>query len=683
MLTLLIGVAALWISSTSGRRLSKRFLTLDATSLEQFIYGSALGLGIAAMGIYFLGLAGHLSAVPAAAWWGILAIAGLPEYKNQADEFLSWLKSFWNLSLVNESDQKPILAIKLTLLLLLIAASIAIFRPPSAIEWDVISYHLADPKLFILQHKITSLPTDHHSNFPFLTEMLFTSGLLFGGYSAANIFSLITGLLSALSLIAFGRRFTSSLGGHIAALLYISTPLIFWESSVAYIDIASALYSMLAIFAVMICIDDKNETGIWKNSWIIVAGLMMGFCLGTKYLALIPFSLLAVLMAVRRIPFKYIGMYLTTGVLIGSPWYIKNFLLMNNPVYPFYYKLFPHSKYWSLKRGLDYSAEQNRFGYAHSILKSPVVTLRGMLEAPWQLLANAQKYYNSGEYTFSALIGGAYAAFCFPIFLYRRLPRIIQDLSFLVLAQIGLWFLLSQVARYLIQTLPLAAFLAGSSAAWMMKSAFPKHLIRKILIGASTAVIIGQCLYLFISFLLFPTGGLEAMQLIERTGLPPTAISLTEGIQTLITKNGNEKYLTNTLDVFPAEQWINSNTPLKSGVVLYDETRGFYLNRYYLWGNGEHSSYIPYRLYNNGKDLSNWFLNHKIQYAIINLNWSPDNTAHQRIGDEQALTLLSLWFDSRHVHSKWRELVGEAIQSGQWKVEYVRHGCAVLKIERE
>ncbi|MFN7162771.1 MAG: hypothetical protein ACK4NB_06875, partial [Fimbriimonadales bacterium] len=59
------------------------------------------------------------------------------------------------------------------------------------------------------------------------------------------------------------------------------------------------------------------------------------------------------------------------------------------------------------------------------------------------------------------------------------------------------------------------------------------------------------------------------------------------------------------------------------GVILLDETRGYYLNRPYLWGNAGHHRLIPYETMRTGADLAQWMAHHGYRYLLINRQFTP------------------------------------------------------------
>src|SRR5207244_3620128 len=75
------------------------------------------------------------------------------------------------------------------------------------------------------------------------------------------------------------------------------------------------------------------------------------------------------------------------GVVVASPWYVKSYLWTNNPVYPFLYRLFPHSKYWNERADEGYRAEQASFGRGHGV--------RALLDLPWDVTMHGADFFNT------------------------------------------------------------------------------------------------------------------------------------------------------------------------------------------------------------------------------------------------------------------------------------------------
>lgn len=670
------------IAGCAGRTMLGRCVVLEKAILEKAVVATAFGLGAAGTGLLALGLIGRFAAGPIAAWWTALALFGLPG----ARTWIRDIRLYRRLKEESRSSKQPELApwersLPYGTAIILAGCSglaiIACFQPPAGHEWDALAYHLADPKLFLLQGRISSLPTEHHSNFPFLMEMLYAVGLVFDGYALANLFHFLMGALTVAALIAAGSRLFSPTVGYLAAILFATTPLVLWEAGAAYNDLALGLYTTLATISAVSATVGGRESGSSGavRSWLLLAGAAAGFALGTKYLGLLTPGLLAVYLPIRRVPWRAAVAAAGVALVIGAPWYVKSWVLTSNPVYPYFFRLFPHSIYWSADRAVAYQSEQNSFGLPHS-LTAPGEALRGLAVTPWALLVSGPLYANRGDFTFSALVGGLYGAFGFALLLLRRPARAAIDLALLALANVAAWFFLAQVGRYLIPTLPVLA-LAAAYAAWRLTrtDAEPAPLA-PVFRFVTPMAFAGQFALILWSAFALPTSGRTAMD----SGLMPAAASASEGLRLLEHPEAVSQELARRLDVYAACRFINRTAPPKAGVILYDETRGFYLDRPYLWGNGEHSSYIPYATMRSGADLTQWLERHGIGYALVNMNWSPYRAPEIDPRAAPELALRRGYIEAPFPPGSWRAVLADALRRGFLKPVTAAEGVLVLEV---
>jgi hypothetical protein len=78
-------------------------------------------------------------------------------------------------------------------------------------------------------------------------------------------------------------------------------------------------------------------------------------------------------------------------------------------------------------------------------------------------------------------------------------------------------------------------------------------------------------------------------------------------------------YLAGRFDVYRASEFVNENLPKHAKIALFGETRGFYLDRDYLWADPGHNALIPYR--SMGSDpgrLLDWLESQCINYVLVN-----------------------------------------------------------------
>ena len=282
MLDLLLFLVTAWTATAAGRALL-HLLRLDdgPTQLERNLFGLALGLGLLSYGLLALGLLGGL--YPVAGWLLLLGLAALgakshvPMGHEIADRFRRGLHlPLWSW------------AVAVLFLLLALIPLVGVWTPPGAsLEWDSLSYHLADPKLYFQAHHIYYIPWESHSNFAFTAEMWYLFGLMEGGVPLAKLFHFTCGLGTCLALYAFGARHLSPRIGLTAAGILASTPLVLWEAGTAYADLAGTFFATLTLLAVAGGITARDER------WLRLGAILMGLTLSTKATALSTLALLA------------------------------------------------------------------------------------------------------------------------------------------------------------------------------------------------------------------------------------------------------------------------------------------------------------------------------------------------------------------------------------------------------
>jgi hypothetical protein len=665
MTALIVWLVILVLAAGIGRRALSALGVQPEDRLGRLVYCAAIGLGIVAYLVLLVGLLGLLSKVPVAVALLVLSALCWKGFRDLSQDIFRKRET----SSVPEGPRSLslerflVLATCFTLIIAGLVVAINCFVPPGAHEWDALSYHLAAPKVYIQNHRIVYLPTDHHSNFPFLIEMLFTLGMLFDGYALANLFHFATGLLCAGAIFFIGKRHFSIMAACIAVLIFVTTPIVLWESGAAYIETGLALYALFSMGAALEFRKDHNPR------WLGLAGILMGFALGTKALALVPAFLLAVLLLIEGAKFKNLRWYLLGALIVGSPFYIKSTVQTGNPVYPFAYRLFG-GRDWNTTLADAYSGTQQGFGLHQRIItaaddfkgikpdqepSNPFVRVRNMLLAPFSLISLPRVYYDYNDAGFLTQMG----------FLFLSLPM-------LLLISVGMrkkwptsftvkwfgWFMVlwfvawsqtMQYVRYLIPILPGVALLGGEGVV--------RTISRWKWMGGVICAVIAVQTYLVLGRLLWVNDKVNiGIQLARATD--PQAQQI---------------YLQNSVNSYPAIQWINKNTSPDEGVVLYEETRGFYLDRPYLWGNALHSLYIPYPTFANGQEMADWFLSKGISYAFVNLQFS--HYANESEQGYQALRqavrtgtvadLFMKWYDPNGPQDeRWRGLLGDAMRSG-------------------
>jgi hypothetical protein len=122
--------------------------------------------------------------------------------------------------------------------------------------------------LYLQAGRIYYVPFIHHSNFPFGPQMWYTLMLGLGSAAAAKLCHWLCGVLLVASVYAFARRHVRAVGedngrtvGLVAAGIVASTPIVLWEASVAYVDLATALFTWLSLYALFNAAESARRRG--------------------------------------------------------------------------------------------------------------------------------------------------------------------------------------------------------------------------------------------------------------------------------------------------------------------------------------------------------------------------------------------------------------------------------------
>jgi hypothetical protein len=599
VLGLLITFLVVLAAAGSGSVLLRRF---DLVPLERFVYGGALGLGLLSYTVFVLGLLhllGYWLLLPVV----LMAITAIRGWRILLQDF------HFACPILHKRDYlTPLLRMLIAALLLI--SLVMVWLPPDANDWDGIAYHLAAPKIHLRNGGIGYIPFIHQSNFPALLDTLYMWGLWANGEACAKAFHWWMWLLTLLGTSAFVARLGGR--GEWAMLMLAATPVAIWQAGVAYIDLSTTLYVALSVFALYRCAQDKN------TRWLLLAGVMMGFALGTKYTALLNWGVLGLVGLAQLIRMRWwvgVRTLVIAGILalaIGSPWYIKNFLYTGNPVYPFAYEIFG-GRNWSQANADAYRGDQLKFGLGREPYQ--------LLLLPWNMTTHPQAFVDPlavpiGErYYLLGTSGAAYLAGLYMPVASGLPPGIGWLAGFALLNTVG-WFYLMQQVRYLLPIFPLLAVFAVCRL----------HLQPLWLRTSFLGLLIAQSLY---CLWLFGT---------VYVGRVPEALQ------------DRAAYLRARIQPYTALEFLNQNTPPGAKVITYDEPRCFYLDRDYIWGDPGHHRLIPYERFQNASQLMEGLKRMGFTHVLINRRfWPAQPQESWRIQIEQAIQegMLQLIFSAK------------------------------------
>lgn len=316
-------------SALAGSWLAARRFLPSGSRTETFLSASVLFSAFVVFTTTLIGATGHLdiSCVIAASgiYLGLIALLSLKRIqKTNASSF-----SFSSIGFI------PLAAALVLFVVLVVLLSWAVASPPP--PWDAFVYHLRFPAEWIRDGRIhlVTIPYGDQAGtyFPSNTELMY-AWLLLPLRSdfltnALQWFYLFVAMAAAYRIaLSIGVSPRASLW---CALLGAALPDVLHQTISSEVDIVFAGL-LLSTIAFLVSPDDEPN---FSHRWLL-ASMAFGLFLGTKYIActfavfLIPFFIFRA----RKAPVRRFAVLIITALALGGYWYIRNFLLTGNPIFP-------------------------------------------------------------------------------------------------------------------------------------------------------------------------------------------------------------------------------------------------------------------------------------------------------------------------------------------------------------
>lgn len=219
---------------------------------------------------------------------------------------------------------------------------------------DGTTYHLGLVARYYRDHGLTRITNNMYAALSQGMEMLYLFAFSIGRHSAAAMvhYAFLTAM--PLGMISFGRRFGFVNAGVAGAILFFCSPIVGIDGISAYNDVATACL-LFSVFYLLQIWDQSREQRL-----LIAVGVLAGFAFGVKYTAFlaVPYSLGFVLWREKRI--KPLMIVCACALPFIAPWMIKNAIVLNNPVAPFFNRIFPNP-YVHVQFEQDYVRMMARF----------------------------------------------------------------------------------------------------------------------------------------------------------------------------------------------------------------------------------------------------------------------------------------------------------------------------------
>jgi hypothetical protein len=508
-----------WLIAAGLGRLGLRITGLRFASLgEELFLASGIGLVVIACAVFILGCAQSLDTFPILA---VLIFLG-------AIVVVGWFQALSRQPSPDTSRSsldRP--AVFLLGIILLIGLPLVLTPETGK---DALIYHLAVPKLYLGRHGFYAIPGNAFAGYPLLAELHYLLALFLKNESLAKgmHFTLFGGTL--LGICLFSRHLLrENAFPALSMLIFASIPSVFAVSHTAYNDLFVAFFTLASLYTFCRWSDGK------ARGWLFLCALFCGAAMACKYTALLlpPLGILGILwvhsrhQSASRSALRDMGLYGAVTLITGSPFYLKNWILMGNPLYPFFWEIFG-GLWWDADQARLYDLFIRNLGMGR--------TLTDYLLLPWNLSFRAQM----DSPRFDGVLG--------PIFLLtlpflvgiRRWPPPLKILAAFCIATFCFWASSAQQIRYLI---PLFAPLAV--------------VVGLILTDYRRSKPVFTLLILIVSGSLLFNGYHIVREFLTIRPLP-VAVGL----------ESREDFLTRRLPVYPMYCFVNSQLPPESRVFL-------------------------------------------------------------------------------------------------------------------
>jgi hypothetical protein len=320
------------------------------------------------------------------------------------------------------------------IILALLGAHVFLIPPFMA---DDMIYHLLVPQWIARTGGMAFDPYNINANFPMLFEMPL---IVMAKISWLSPFLLNAVVVTALAA-AYYRigRTRYSLPVPLlwtGVLLLCSTPLIYEMLHSAYVEIFFSLTLLVAVVNYVDYIEDRRNQRAW-----IWSALLLGTASATKYFCLLfaaPILMVEFFLSKNRAGY-YRGILLL--IVIAAPWYLKNWIVLGNPVFPLANSLFDSPYISPFRLKAFYSLPQS-----YNMGKEMV----DYLLLPLRLLCGMHMPSRDGAMGF----GGTLSCFfllCFAGIGFRKPRELVPTLVFI--GYLCIWLLTGQQVRYLLPAL--------------------------------------------------------------------------------------------------------------------------------------------------------------------------------------------------------------------------------------
>jgi hypothetical protein len=526
----------------------------------------AVGLCAAVLAIHLLAAVGLLYR-PVLVLLGVgvvavgLCLSATPRRRDspprQAEEWTRW----------------QMLAVAVAIALVLLVAGSSVLPDDS---WDSLAYHLAVGKLYIQQAGITYLPWLFQSNFPINGELLFLHGLLLDGDALPVPLNLLPYVLAAAAVFKLARLYVGRGPALLGMLVFMTSPEVAAWVNTCNVEIVWAGLATMALWCVLRWRSEAAGVAEPRDAWLYIAGLLAGIAGGTKVVALLSAGAIGAIVAGASFDRRHLAAslrpfikYTVVFVLAASPCYIQTFVHTGTPLWPETLGLFEVPDY-----GRELWARNLAFGRSQwsALPLAPASLALGA----WERKHDATVALVT-VFAVAALLRWRHFASVAPLFLY-------------VVAHYAFWCFATQQERFLIPALPAA--IVG---------------LMMLTYGLATTMESRRLCAVFWTLTLATAVPAWVMKG-ERFRLAALPV-LSGTVAREEVRRANPLYV--------ASRLIDRFTEPEAKILLFQEVRGYLLDRQYMWGDPLNQGVLSYRDFGSAEELRQALRRLDVDYVLV------------------------------------------------------------------
>ena len=315
-------------------RVSRLHTVASSISGARPMLALTLGLGALSYSVLAIGLLGGLYG-----WvlWTWIAVLSVMSYGVGKDVFWREGAQLVRRGLAGlRSMPRAFLVLLAAIALMALLNLVGALAPPLGV--DDLTYHFVGPQRYLESNGITFVPDKFYTNLPFTMEMVWTLAIGIDSGELAQAVNWSIGLLILCWVALIGRKVGLGLRGVVlAATLTYTISTVSHMSTRGDVEMGAALFILGAVFCLL----------QWQRDpamrWLVLAAVLAGFYAGTK----LPNAAAVILLSgwifvvawwpLKRFRTSFVSMFvfgIVAGGVVGI-WYVKNWLMTENPVYPF------------------------------------------------------------------------------------------------------------------------------------------------------------------------------------------------------------------------------------------------------------------------------------------------------------------------------------------------------------